>query len=39
MFPKLKKCRKMFPIATIDDLVWGDDIVLGSPTRFGNMAG
>ncbi|MFC4946575.1 NAD(P)H:quinone oxidoreductase [Pseudonocardia sp. GCM10023141] len=26
------------PIATPDDLVWADGIVMGSPTRFGNIA-
>ncbi|WP_126450619.1 NAD(P)H:quinone oxidoreductase [Sulfodiicoccus acidiphilus] len=30
---------KDIPEATLDDLVWADGIVMGSPTRFGNMAG
>ncbi len=37
--PEAKEMQKDVPIATIDDLVWADGIVLGSPTRFGNMAG
>jgi len=26
------------PVATADDLVWADGVVIGSPTRFGNVA-
>ncbi|WP_326837370.1 NAD(P)H:quinone oxidoreductase [Amycolatopsis rhabdoformis] len=26
------------PVATADDLVWADAVVMGSPTRFGNVA-
>ena len=26
------------PVATADDLVWADAIVMGTPTRFGNVA-
>ncbi|HEY0695141.1 MAG TPA: NAD(P)H:quinone oxidoreductase [Kribbella sp.] len=26
------------PVATPDDVVWGDGVIFGSPTRFGNVA-
>ncbi|MFK4272482.1 NAD(P)H:quinone oxidoreductase [Streptomyces milbemycinicus] len=27
------------PVACVDDLLWADGVLLGSPTRFGNIAG
>ncbi|MFC7303461.1 flavodoxin family protein [Streptomyces monticola] len=27
------------PLATADDLLWADGVLLGSPTRFGNVSG
>jgi len=33
--PEAKEMQKDVSIATIDDLVWADGIVLSSPTRFG----
>jgi NAD(P)H dehydrogenase (quinone) len=37
--PEAKALQANVPIATNEDLVWADGIILGSPTRFGSMAG
>jgi len=38
--PRVKKVKqelKDIPLATLDDLVWADGILFGTPTRYGNM--
>ena len=34
-----KKTQANVPICKLDDLVWADAIIFGTPTRFGNMCG
>ena len=36
---KLTEETKDVPVATSEDLVWADAILISSPTRFGNVAG
>ncbi len=33
-----QKAFQDVPVVTNDDLVWADAIIIGSPTRFGNVA-
>ena len=34
-----QKAQANVPVCKVDDLVWADAIIFGTPTRFGNMCG